>query len=111
MPTGDHAAALGSACRFCGGTRVETIDSVDIDGNHSNYEIKCRHCAALEAGAETGRAQACISSPPWEGSDLRKGGSDLAVDKAIRTGRNPNSPSVQSCASKTPYGTTEGQLG
>jgi len=35
----------------------------------------------------------------------------LAVDKAIRTGRDPNSPSVQSCASLRPYGSHPAQLG
>lgn len=58
-----------------------------------------------------GGAGGCVASPPFCQSDMRKGGSNLAVDKAIRTGRDPNSPSVRSCASPNPYGTDPANLG
>jgi len=62
------------------------------------------HAAALEAGAETGRAELCLSSPPWETSDVAHNLNAANREKFGHVG------SV--LAGQTDeYGQTEGQMG
>jgi hypothetical protein len=61
--------------------------------------------------AVLGEAGAIVSSPPFCGSDHRKGGSDLQRDWAIANGRNPDAPNMASKITVDPYGQTPGQLG
>ena len=55
--------------------------------------------------------EAAVSSPPFESSDLRKGGSDLLVQNAIRRGRDPNKPGTISNTTLLPYGDHPANIG
>ena len=72
------------------------------------------HAAALEAGAETGRAELCLSSPPWEKSLQASAGIDKEARKRAAANLNVSQEQVTPCdvnPTQTSYGTTEGQLG
>lgn len=58
-----------------------------------------------------GGFEGVVSSPPFESSDMRKGGSDLLVQQAIRRGRDPNKPGTISNTTLLPYGSDPANIG
>jgi hypothetical protein len=73
------------------------------------------HAAALEAGAETGGAELCLSSPPYEASvNSGRDGIDFAKagrpDKMVKTGAM-HYPIGAGADRDYRYGNTEGQIG
>lgn len=55
--------------------------------------------------------ECAVSSPPFEGSDQRKGGSDLMRTQRIQHGRNPDAPGTAGMLTQTPYGEDKNNLG
>lgn len=66
--------------------------------------------AALTPG-NLGTMDASVSSPPFESSDMRKGGSDILYQQAVRRGRDPNKPGTVMHLTTEPYGTSPGNVG
>jgi hypothetical protein len=60
---------------------------------------------------DAGGFECAVSSPPFEGSDQRKGGSDLMRTQRIQNGRNPDAPGTAGMLTQTPYGDDKNNLG
>ena len=105
----DKEARKQAAARL--GITQEQITPCDVNPTQTSYGSEAGqlgqmppgdHAEALEAGAVTGRAQACISSPPWEASLTSK-------DEDFLNRKFPNGNQALDAAAG--YGSSAGQLG
>jgi len=124
LPEGSHAAVVSSP------PYVESVNQSD-GANDATARIERKAQAGIDIGHKPNvggpnsvlnrpqvygdsagqlGAMRVVSSPPFEQSDMRKGGSNLAKDWAIQHGRNPDGPSMSAKTTIVPYGSSDNNL-
>jgi hypothetical protein len=119
MPSGDYGAAVSSppyadnAATWVEGPGARH-DPIHHNGDNA-HKISSDNGYGTTPGnvgnMRDGGFEGVVSSPPFESSDMRKGGSDLLVQQAIRRGRDPNKPGTISNTTLLPYGSDPANIG
>jgi DNA modification methylase len=112
LPPGSLDCALSSppyanGCVHSGGTDPHPEHILGGEIRHVAYGQSAGQLGGMVAGELDG----AISSPPWQDSDGRNGGSNIYERNQLQRGRNPENPSLHGHRTTTPYGTAMGQLG
>ena len=119
MPSGDYAAAVASPPYADAVNGTGEGPGARHDPIHHNGDNAFKASSDNGYGSTPGNVgnmrdggfEGVVSSPPFESSDMRKGGSDLLVQQAIRRGRDPNKPGTISNTTLLPYGSDPANIG
>lgn len=119
MRSGDFAAAVSSppyadAVNGTGEGPGARHDPIHHNGDNSfkaSSDSGYGETPGNVGNMRDGGFEGVVSSPPFESSDMRKGGSDLLVQQAIRRGRDPNKPGTISNTTLLPYGSDPANIG
>ena len=119
MRSGDYGAAVSSPPYADNAATWVEGPGARHDPIHHNGDNSFKASSDSGYGSTPGNVgnmrdggfEGVVSSPPFESSDMRKGGSDLLVQQAIRRGRDPNKPGTISNTTLLPYGSDPANIG